>query len=296
MGKKKSSSKPAPEPAPAAAPVENPNLAVLKRRDASLIDIIATSGHVVVYRYADSGWTKHNVEGPLFIVSRARAPFYRMVVLNRVTMHNLVEDLTPDFQMERNGPYLMYANNKAETLGFWFPEESKLEEMQQQMSQCIARLKAGKQPKPKPKTPPKKPVTVTAVLPRPSPAANQQASPVGAQAESNNPQRVVNTGRNGSQERALAAATIMAAVGMQPPAQQLPAPQQASAVPHQTPQPLQPQGGAAAMRSAAVAVARAVKVLNGDTSMSAEEIGVTLKQLADNSDFVQMVLLAQSKV
>ena len=76
MGKKKSSSKPAPEPAPAAAPVENPNLAVLKvpplpsrrappdrlltvtlqRRDASLIDIIATSGHVVVYRYADSGW------------------------------------------------------------------------------------------------------------------------------------------------------------------------------------------------------------------------------------------------
>eukprot|EP00658_Telonema_sp_P-2_P008125 TRINITY_DN13044_c0_g1_i9.p1 TRINITY_DN13044_c0_g1~~TRINITY_DN13044_c0_g1_i9.p1 ORF type:complete len:156 (-),score=45.12 TRINITY_DN13044_c0_g1_i9:7-474(-) len=112
---------------PEPLPVENPNLAVLKRKDASLLDIIATSGHVVVYRFASGAWEKKNVEGPLFVVSRSRAPFYRIVVLNRQTLHNLVEDVSTDFQMEKNGPYLMYANAKGETHGLWFPEEASLE-------------------------------------------------------------------------------------------------------------------------------------------------------------------------
>merc|ERR1712195_258926 len=100
MGKKKSVK--AAEPAAPEAPAENVNLAVLKRKDSSLIDIIASSGHVVVYRFTAKGWEKKNVEGPLFIVSRSREPYFRMIVLNRVTLHNLVEELTAEFQLERN--------------------------------------------------------------------------------------------------------------------------------------------------------------------------------------------------
>jgi len=308
MGKKKSGGKAAAEPAPSPAPVENPNLAVLKRRDASLIDVIATSGHVVVYRYAGNGWTKHNVEGPLFIVSRARAPHYRLVVLNRVTMHNLVEDLSPDFQMERNGPYLMYANSKGDTLGFWFPEESRLEEMQGQMLECIAKLKAGKHPKAKPKTPPKEkpqqkpPTVVKAVLPRPAAPANQPAVvSSGAPPETGHAQHGMPLGHNGN---AAAAAAIMAAVGMQQPApnmQQMPLthispPLMPQPSPQPIPQAVRPPAGASAMRSAAVSMAQAFKGLNGGVSMSAEEIVSTLKQLSDNQDFVQMMLLAQTQV
>lgn len=47
-----------------------------------------------------------DVEGPLFITRRSVAPVYRMVLLNRKSTENLVQDLGTGVQIEVKEPYV----------------------------------------------------------------------------------------------------------------------------------------------------------------------------------------------
>lgn len=177
-------------------------------------------------------------------------------------MHNLVEDLSPDFQVGNNSPLIVTltipprrwsgmarisctptARVTHSDSGFLRSQGSR-----RCKGRCwngaglvlmfgtewficcsIAKLKAGKHPKAKPKTPPKEkpqqkpPTVVKAVLPRPAAPANQPAGvSSGAPPETGHAQHGMPLGHNGN---AAAAAAIMAAVGMQQPApnmQQMP--------------------------------------------------------------------------
>eukprot|EP00937_MAST-01D_sp_MAST-1D-sp2_P000999 g999.t1 len=92
----------------------NAKLAVLKRIDAGVTDIVASAGHVVMYLFDEQAkqWTRKGVEGPLFVAKRAEAPHFRLVVLNRLSTENVVQDLTVQFQFEQMDPYLIYRTNE----------------------------------------------------------------------------------------------------------------------------------------------------------------------------------------
>jgi hypothetical protein len=80
------------------------NLGVLKKHDPCISRVLHTAGHAVVYVYneesTESPWERHNVEGALFIVERAAEPRYQLLILNRLSTSNLVENITSDFSIE----------------------------------------------------------------------------------------------------------------------------------------------------------------------------------------------------
>jgi hypothetical protein len=97
------------------------NLAVLKRRDADISEVLNMTGHVVLYQYNETtqAWDLKKVEGSLFVVARTSEPRHMFVVLNRLSSQNVVEAVTADFQMELTDQFLLYRNDKAEIIGIW---------------------------------------------------------------------------------------------------------------------------------------------------------------------------------
>lgn len=61
------------------------NLNVLKRYDSSIIHIIETSSHVVLYDFDthSSQWKKRGIEGTLFLYERSQEPRFGFYILNR---------------------------------------------------------------------------------------------------------------------------------------------------------------------------------------------------------------------
>ena len=105
-------------PTPAAAGVDKEqllkyNLAVLQRRDADISGVVDMAAHVVLYKFSEEtqSWERRQVEGSLFIVSRTSDPKYMFVVLNRISSENVVEPVTPEFQMELTEQFLLYRND-----------------------------------------------------------------------------------------------------------------------------------------------------------------------------------------
>ena len=120
------------------------NLAVLKRRDASISRVLDMAGHVVLYQFNEDSkaWDRKNVEGSLFVVERSSAPSYQFVVLNRLSSENLVETIDENFQTELTEQFLLYRNTSSEILGVWFyspPERSAISEL-------LTSLSAGEVP------------------------------------------------------------------------------------------------------------------------------------------------------
>ena len=103
------------------------NLQVLRRRDASITQILGMAGHVVLYQFNEEtkAWDRRNVEGSLFVVERSSEPKNQFVVINRLSSENLVETVDANFQVELTEQFLLYRNTKQEILGVWFysPEE-----------------------------------------------------------------------------------------------------------------------------------------------------------------------------
>ncbi|KAL0486360.1 mRNA-decapping enzyme [Acrasis kona] len=105
-------------------------LSVLKRQDDTVLSIIQTFEHAVMYKYTNDEWHKMNVEGPMFVVERvpyARSR-YRFVVLNRKSTEKYHEDITPDLEIQLQLPYVMYLhkadpedhNDQDQIYGVWF--------------------------------------------------------------------------------------------------------------------------------------------------------------------------------
>mmetsp|Transcript_38846 Transcript_38846/g.128635 ORF Transcript_38846/g.128635 Transcript_38846/m.128635 type:complete len:372 (+) Transcript_38846:2-1117(+) len=115
------------------------NLAVLKRRDAAITEVLKMAGHVVLYQFNEDSqsWDLKKVEGSLFVVARTTAPRHMFVVLNRLSSQNLVEAVTADFQMELNDQFLLYRNDASEIIGIWFyspPERAEIAALLQSLA------------------------------------------------------------------------------------------------------------------------------------------------------------------
>lgn len=105
---------------------EQINLNVLKRLDPQVEELLATAGHVALYDFdvPTRRWARKDVEGSLFLVKRRGTPRFQIIILNKKSADNYVEDVGGGFQCELNPPYLLYRNKVGEVVGIWFYEEA----------------------------------------------------------------------------------------------------------------------------------------------------------------------------
>ena len=116
---------------PAPSSSDDVNLKVLRNDDPNIERIVASSKHAVLYGFdpASRQWARKNVEGSLFVVKRATAPFDAFVVLNRCGAKNLTVEIGGEaFELERSPPYLMYRVGR-EVNGIWFHDQDECEHM-----------------------------------------------------------------------------------------------------------------------------------------------------------------------
>ena len=91
------------------------NLRLLKRTvDRNIVDIVGdyTATHVVLYLFhpETQSWEKSNIEGSLSLVQQQEGTKtkYALVILNRNSPENYCMELTRDFQLQQNDPYLIF--------------------------------------------------------------------------------------------------------------------------------------------------------------------------------------------
>ena len=90
----------------AASQAATNSLNSLRRVDPSIVEILASATHATLYNFgADQEWERADVEGPLFIAARNAHPRVSLVVLNRLSMTNMVEDVDETFELDTSSHY-----------------------------------------------------------------------------------------------------------------------------------------------------------------------------------------------
>eukprot|EP00878_Enallax_costatus_P014277 GHUV01014934.1.p1 GENE.GHUV01014934.1~~GHUV01014934.1.p1 ORF type:complete len:123 (+),score=13.23 GHUV01014934.1:130-498(+) len=92
------------------------NLTVLRRIDSNIEEVLASASAVCLYRMSveDQQWQRKNIEGSLFLIKRRTQPRFQMLVLNKLSTDNYVENVHGGLEMESNPPYLMYTHGNDE--------------------------------------------------------------------------------------------------------------------------------------------------------------------------------------
>ncbi|KAI8918446.1 hypothetical protein DFJ77DRAFT_428704 [Powellomyces hirtus] len=100
------------------------NLNVLRRHDPTIVSILDSSSHVVVYDFAPEtkSWTKKGIEGTMFIFQRSAAPFYGLFVMNRLALENLMVLLNADMEVQLLQEFVIYRQPDDSVQGLWMYE------------------------------------------------------------------------------------------------------------------------------------------------------------------------------
>eukprot|EP00891_Asterochloris_glomerata_P007273 jgi/Astpho2/7273/fgenesh1_pg.00113_%23_79_t len=91
--------------------------------------VLASAKHVVLYDFQEGQWRRKDVEGSMFLIQRRSSPLFQIVILNKKSQDNFVEDLTDSFKFEISGDYLLYNNKHGKIVGVWFCEQGELQQM-----------------------------------------------------------------------------------------------------------------------------------------------------------------------
>jgi mRNA-decapping enzyme 1B len=135
------------------------NLRLLQRTlDRSILNIQGSATHVVLYHFHQSSqsWEKSNVEGSLFLAVRPSG--YLLVILNRNSPDSYPIELSRDFQLQQNDPYLIFKNYEegeqtATIRGIWFPNATERTQMNDLLTDVLQLLKTTPQEPPPPLLP-----------------------------------------------------------------------------------------------------------------------------------------------
>ena len=123
------------------------NLRLLQRTmDPLISDILGSATHVVLYKYQDQ-WEKLNIEGSLFLAVRPSG--YLLVILNRNSTENFKVELSANFQLQHNDPYLIFKkpeNGQTVIRGIWFPNAKERLLMNDLLTNILDHLKSAPPP------------------------------------------------------------------------------------------------------------------------------------------------------
>ncbi|KAJ3106832.1 mRNA-decapping enzyme 1B [Phlyctochytrium planicorne] len=102
------------------------NLKVLRRYEPEIVAIADSSSHIVIYDFNTKSktWAKKGIEGTLFLMQRASAPYYSMFVLNRLSTENFKKDLSAAMEVQVLGDYVIFRTDDDLVQGLWMYEAS----------------------------------------------------------------------------------------------------------------------------------------------------------------------------
>ena len=127
-------------------------LKALRLYDPETLSIESEASHCVLYTFdtGKSEWNRLRVEGPTFIVHRRLAPYYQLVVLNRLEHSNWVLDVGAIMNVSLQRPYLMIKHEHADgaqVMGLWTAIDADIRNLQDGVMQA---MKAGREVQPAP--------------------------------------------------------------------------------------------------------------------------------------------------
>ncbi|CAG8506750.1 5012_t:CDS:2 [Paraglomus occultum] len=114
------------------------NLAVLRRHDRNIVEIMDNSSHVVLYKFSNEQqcWTKKGVEGTMFVFKRCTQPVFGFVVMNRLGIDNVMLHLTDKMDIEFQDDYIIYRTDDDDIHGIWVYEAKDRERIGKLMMEC----------------------------------------------------------------------------------------------------------------------------------------------------------------
>jgi len=124
------------------------NLRLLQRSvDRTITNLLGSATHVVLYEFSEESrsWEKSDVEGSMFLAVRPTG--YLLVILNRNSRDNYPIELSADFQLQHNDPYLIFRqqlNGKIIIRGIWFPNGAERISMNDMMQIVLEDLRNPK--------------------------------------------------------------------------------------------------------------------------------------------------------
>ena len=99
------------------------NLRSLKHFDSSVDQILSSATQVAVYNFSNNEWSKLDVEGALFVVSKKGANSYGLIIMNRLSTNNFNEIIDSQWDVTLNLPFLLYKNDKGNIRCVWFYDQ-----------------------------------------------------------------------------------------------------------------------------------------------------------------------------
>ncbi|XP_053993597.1 uncharacterized protein LOC128884315 [Hylaeus volcanicus] len=128
-------------------------LAFLQLADPSIKNVVIRATFVSVYvlNEIDQSWARANLEGALYIVYRSVNPHFRLVIVNQRDPRNLVEDITPLWEVSSEKNYLFFRvplNSKVDThpsdpkdrrvAGLWFSDDFERKYVQKAIERLLS--------------------------------------------------------------------------------------------------------------------------------------------------------------
>ncbi|OCT58065.1 mRNA-decapping enzyme 1A isoform X1 [Xenopus laevis] len=115
------------------------SLAALHQSDPYISSIVDVTGHVALYRFSPQAneWEKTDVEGTLFVYTRSASPHHGFTIMNRLNMHNLVEPMNKDLELQLHEPFLLYRNSSLAIYSIWFYNKSDCQRIAKLMTQVV---------------------------------------------------------------------------------------------------------------------------------------------------------------
>jgi len=89
-------------------------------------------------------WERENVEGALFVVHRKEAPFYRLLVINRLNPTNLIQPIEENFEYQLLEQYLIFRNETG-IRGVWFSKDEERDSIAKVLDSLEEKLSDGQQ-------------------------------------------------------------------------------------------------------------------------------------------------------
>ncbi|XP_070594616.1 mRNA-decapping enzyme 1A isoform X2 [Erythrolamprus reginae] len=115
------------------------SLAALKRHDPYITSIADVTGQVALYRFSPKAneWEKTDIEGTLFVYKRSASPYHGFTIVNRLSMHNLVEPVNKDLEFQLHEPFLLYRNANLLIYSIWFYDKNDCHRIAKLMSKVV---------------------------------------------------------------------------------------------------------------------------------------------------------------
>ena len=114
------------------------NIRSLKRFDSSVDQILSSATQVAVYSYLNDEWTKLDIEGALFVVSKKSPSNYALIIMNRLSTNNFNEIIDCQWDVTLNSPFLLYKNDKSNIRCVWFYDQSDCKRVYEKLREIVA--------------------------------------------------------------------------------------------------------------------------------------------------------------